>query len=318
MKKAIKNVLRLASVLSAMSVINSRIKVTNDFSEIDLTDNDEFFYDSKEGKIRYRIDGVGEDKPKMLLIHSLMIGGSLSEFNVLAKNLSEDFEVYRFDMLGYGHSDKPNIKYNSYLYTTLINDFINEVIKDNVFIMASGNSGDFSFLAREFGNEKIKHLFLVNPNSLSNTSIYGDLKTVIAKSVIKLPIVGTFITNMLGTRPSIKKYLLDKCYFNPNAVTEAVVNEYFYNAHYNCNANRFSLAYLFTNFLKVDIKDKLLETEKETTIILGENCTDFESYNIKKKLDKNRNIRTMIVPLSREMVANEKPNEVYEVIINHL
>ncbi len=318
MKKAIKNVLRLATVLSAMSVVNNRIRVTNDFSEIDVTDKKELFFDSKNGKIRYRVDGAGEDKPKMLLIHSLMVGGSLNEFNVLAKNLSEDFQVYRFDMLGYGHSDKPNIKYNSYLYTTLINEFINEVINDNVFVMASGNSGDFSFLAREFDNDKIKHLFLINPNSFSNTSIYGSLKTIMSKSIIKLPIVGTFITNMLGTRPNIRKYLLDKCYFNPNAVTKAVVDEHFYNAHYNCNENKNSLAYLFANFLKVDIKNKLLVTEKETTIILGENCTDFESYDIKKQLDINRKIKTIIIPLSRELVANEKPNEIYEVIINHL
>lgn len=320
MKKLIKLALKITSIISVISVINSRIKMDNDFSTIDVSfHDDKLYYNSKNGNIHYTIDGNdGSKKPKMLLIHSLMIGGGLHEYAKLSKNLSEDFEVYRIDMLGFGHSDKPDIQYNSYLYTSLINSFINDVINDDVFVLASGNSADFAFMSREFDNRFIKHLFMINPEGLEQNSVYGDLKSVVSKHLFKLPVIGTFLVNMLGTRPSIRKNLLDKCFFNLNSVTPAMVNEYFYNAHYNCASNRFSLAHLLTNFLNIDSKTKLISTEKETTIILGENCESFDSYTIKKQLDQNRNIRTMIIPLSRKLVATEKPDEVYSAVISHL
>ncbi len=320
MKKVFKSLLKVGTALTLISVVNEKIKRQNDFSLVEgaFADKD-LFYESKYGNIRYKIEGkTNTEKPKMLMLHELMVGGSLNEYCSLSKLFSHDYEVYRLDMLGYGHSDKPNISYNSYLYTTLINDFIKDVINDDVFILATGASADFAFSARELNEERIKKLFLINPDGVKNTSFYGGMKSKVAKMFLNLPIIGTFSLNVVSSRPLIKKYLLDNCFYNPVSVTDELVDEFFYNAHYKCEQNRFSLSHLFTNFLKINTKDKILKSEKETTIILGENCRKFESYNVKSKLESNKNNKTIIVPLSRELVTKEKPNEIYNIIIDNI
>ncbi len=321
MKKVVKSILKITTVLTSLNFINKTIKKSSDLSIVkDKVFTKDLFFESKHGKIRYIIEGKQSEskKSKVLLLHSLMIGGSLDEFKYLSNNLSFEFEVYKLDMLGFGHSDKPDISYNAYLYSSIINDFIDKIINDNVTVIASGASADFAFMARELNDKKIENLVLINPLGFSNTSFYGSVHTKVMKNIINLPIIGTSIANVMSSRIAIKKNLLDRCIYNPNLVTKELVNEFYYNAHYNCENNKHSLAHLFTNFLKTDIKSKIIKTEKITSIILGENCNDFDCYRIKKKIDKNENINLTIIPLSSELVAREKANELSKVIITSI
>lgn len=61
-------------------------------------------------------------KPKALLVHGF--GGSIDQFTKLAEALCGEFEVYALDSLGFGHSEKPPLSYNQYLWRDqVINTF---------------------------------------------------------------------------------------------------------------------------------------------------------------------------------------------------
>lgn len=319
MKKSFKNIMRITSILTVIWAINNKIKKSSDISlsEDSVTKSD-LFYNTKFGNIRYKVSEEDSKKPKILLLHTLMMGGSLQEYDKLTKMLSDKFCVYRFDMLGYGYSDKPNISYNSYLYSTLINSFIKDVIKDEVVVLASGGSADFAFMAREMNDSLMKELFMINPNGVNDSSVYGSFNNKITKSLVSLPIIGTFISNIISSKKNIKQQLIEKGFYNEYGITDDIINQIHKNAHFKCEDNRYALAHLYTNFLKVDLKSALLNSKKQTFIILGENCTQFESYNIKSKLFINDNNYIKIIPMTKSLIALEKPKEVFNFIISNI
>lgn len=53
-------------------------------------------------------------KPMLVLIHGF--GGSLEQYTGLAKILSEHFDIYAIDSLGFGQSEKPPVSYNQLEY----------------------------------------------------------------------------------------------------------------------------------------------------------------------------------------------------------
>lgn len=319
MKKSIKTILKISSILALISSINGIIKKDSDLSIFkNLLESGNTYYNTKYGQIYYKKYEGGTNKPKVLMLHSLTVGGSHKEFDKLIEKFESQYEVYAIDMLGFGHSDKPSINYNSYLYTSLINEFIKNVIDDKVTVVASGLCADYAFIARELNPQYIDKLFLINPYSFKSTDFYGNSVSKITKKVINLPIIGTFITNVLSTKFVLKKYLISTCYYNHNIVNDKLVREHFYNAHYNCDNNRYVLSHLVTNFLKVDAREKIVTTDKETTIILSENCDSFDCFNIQEILMDNKNIKTVVVPLSRQLVSKEKPTDVYKIVIDNL
>ncbi len=313
MKKFVKSVLKITGFLATLSLINNSIKKKSDLSLVSgAHESDDLYYDSRYGKIRYRVCGDSV-KPKILLLHGLVIGGSMNEFTNLTEHLISDYQVFKIDMLGFGHSDKPDISYNSYLYTTLISEFIADIVGEKVSIVANGHCADFAFMVRELNEEIVDELYLINPNGFVNET-YGDIQSKIFRCVANLPIIGTTITNILSSRICMRKYLGDECYFSEELVTSSLVDNYYYNAHFNCENNKHALADVFTNFIKVDTKKKILETQKQTNIILGEYVTKYDAFKIKKELSKNENIRVDVVIQTRELVASEKADFVYEMI----
>lgn len=77
-------------------------------------------------------------KPKAFLVHGF--GGSIDQFTGLAKELSDDFDVYALDSLGFGHSEKPPLSYNQYLWRDQVVDYIKRHTERNEPFILCGNS----------------------------------------------------------------------------------------------------------------------------------------------------------------------------------
>lgn len=320
MKKFVNISAKILSVLAILFKINSIIKKKSDLS---LKDNyhskSDFIFESTYGKIRYKhIGKTDEYKPKILLVHSLMNGGSLEEFNYLSKMLASSFEVYAIDMLGFGHSDKPNISYSSYLYVSLLKEFITNEMGGSASILASSMSADFALMLREMDESLVEELFLVNPKGIGFSKKYGSICTKMLKAFVSLPIIGTFFSNVISSKYFIKRMLLDKFYYNPTVVTKELVDSFYNNAHFNVENNKYALAHLYSKFLDLDTLDILKSTTLKTTIILGENNRYYDSYIAKAALDENDNVKTYIIPLSKNLLASERPFELRSIVIDRI
>ena len=120
---------KLSAAVSGLKISRHKAKTASLYSE----------YKWKYGTVRYLKSGHGAP---LLLLHSFSSPAGLSEWEKNISILSKHYTVYALEFLGFGHSEKPLLSYSSYLYVSLVNDFIRDVVKDSVFVAASGGHRD--------------------------------------------------------------------------------------------------------------------------------------------------------------------------------
>ena len=113
MGKKINTAIALSGIAIFSLHIYNKIQFTLSTAKGLLNNSDNQYYEWRFGKIRYIKKGTGSP---LLLIHNLTPGSCSYEYKFLIDSLSKNHEVYAFDLLGYGLSDKPNITYTNYLF----------------------------------------------------------------------------------------------------------------------------------------------------------------------------------------------------------
>jgi pimeloyl-ACP methyl ester carboxylesterase len=195
------------SAALAVELINNRIfdeatKKSRMYSQ--FYDYYEWKFGKTEFKIHYRyVAGMDNAMPPVLLVHGTDEGASHADFERQIAELSAVRDVYTIDLLGYGFSDKPAVSYSAYLYATLINAFVRDVINEQTDVMAYGMGGNLALCARAFEPAMYGKLTLYSP-IVSDTENNPFLAHVLA-----LPIVGTLIYNIKNSLSALgqKRYL---------------------------------------------------------------------------------------------------------------
>lgn len=82
-------------------------------------------------------------RPPLLLVHGF--GASTDHWRKNIIGLSEHFEVWAIDLLGFGRSAKPNWDYSSDLWRDQLDDFITETIGQPA-ILAGNSLGGYAAL----------------------------------------------------------------------------------------------------------------------------------------------------------------------------
>ncbi len=253
----IKKLLLMSTLISAPVIINNLIfKKTN--KNIDKSDKN--YYNWRFGKIRYIVKGRGEP---LLLIHDTVAGSGLHEWTNIIENLSKYHKVYAIDLLGYGFSDKPGITYSSYLYVSLINDFISEVIKAKTSIVVNGNSSGFAVLANIFKPDLVNKFILISPHGIKDQ--LPDKKDYFKKFILEAPIIGTSIYTFLTSKLFYKMYF--KRYINK--IDKKMLNDYYKSAHLEGVNSKYSNAAFLSNYLNINLNNHLSRIEVPVHIIWG-------------------------------------------------
>src|SRR5689334_5192802 len=92
-------------------------------------------YSWKHGDVHYVKRGLGDP---VALIHDLYPGADLHEFEHNVGGLAQLHAVYALDLLGFGRSDAPRLKYTADTYVGLVGDFLADVVAEPTAVMASG------------------------------------------------------------------------------------------------------------------------------------------------------------------------------------
>jgi pimeloyl-ACP methyl ester carboxylesterase len=94
-------------------------------------------YPWRHGNIHYVKKGLGDP---ILLVHNIYPGADLQEFEHNIDELARHFTVYAIDLLGFGQSDAPRLKYTADLFVDLVADFLTDVIGEPAPIVSAGLS----------------------------------------------------------------------------------------------------------------------------------------------------------------------------------
>jgi len=257
--------LLIGGVLGTMTVVN---RVTETIAgELDtVLTGEERRYPWKYGDMFYEVKGAREAKP-LLLIHSFGPGASSYEWRKNIDVLSTQFRVYVVDLLGFGLSDHPVIDYNTEVFTDLVGDFIREVIGKPTVVVAHGMSCAF-VIADAYRHAKYyDRLVLVSPPpTMLQESAPGPVRGALG-FVLRLPIVGQFVYNLLTSRQAISGYYNRQGFHNPGLITEELV-EYVYTTAHQPNS-RYALISFLSDSSTVDVHEATARLQMPVIVVVG-------------------------------------------------
>lgn len=255
----------VGGALGALALVNKMTE--SQAGELDtVLKGEERRYPWKNGDVFYLVKGNRESKP-LLLVHGFGPGASSYEWRKNIDALAEQFRVYAIDLMGYGLSDRPAIDYTPETYADLIGDFLKEVINKPTVVVARGETCAFVIANAYRRPQLFERLVLVSPSPDMLAEVVPGPVNSACKVLMKMPIVGQFVYNMLTSRRSIQNFYDREGYHNPGLITDELV-EYIFSSAHQPNA-RYAAAAAFTNNLAMDAHEPLARLQMPIVAVFG-------------------------------------------------
>lgn len=289
---------------TALYLIN-KILYIKSISKERLFSSNSSYYNWKFGKIFYTVRGTGSP---VLLVHDINCESSEYEWKNIVNSLAQTHTVYTIDLLGCGRSDKPMITYTNYLYVQLISDFVKNVIKHKVHIIATGLSSSACIMACYIEPQQIEKLTLVNPISLSKLSKSFKASNKLLKRMIEIPILGTFIYNIKYSNTMIRRRFRHKYFSNSDKVTRRMIQAYSEAAHLGGYASKYLMSSTCAKFVNININRAVQSLNNDIQIIMGSDVPKCDSI-LNSYLALNPSIETEIIPDTKYLPQMENPEE---------
>jgi pimeloyl-ACP methyl ester carboxylesterase len=220
-----------------------------------------------DGDIFYKVAGEGSP---LVLIHGIGAGCSSFEWRKVMEPLAENRTVYALDLLGFGKSDKPPIRYTAETYIDLIGDFLREVVGTPADVVASSLSAAFVVEAARRAPERFGKLALVCPTGLQSLASDPGRLGETVRGGMKMPVLGTSLYNALASKASIRYYLTMQVYANTANVSDALVEHYHIAAHQP--GSEHVLPSFISGVLNCNITEALTELANPLLVVWGDDA----------------------------------------------
>lgn len=150
---------------------------------------------------------LGQGNP-VLLLPAFSTVSSRAEMAEIAQLLAPQYQVYLFDWLGFGDSQRPALDYNPQLYHQLLKDFVNATFQQPVIIIAAGHSVSYGLELAKIVPETVSKLILIAPTWRGPLRVMGVPRGMrnLVKNLVGTPIIGQFLY-YLNTTPGFLKFM---------------------------------------------------------------------------------------------------------------
>ncbi len=223
------------------------------------------YWHSPHGMIFYKTVGSGEP---VVLVHGFNAAASSYEMRRQVAPLAERFQVYAFDWLGYGLSERPGVLYTADLYAGLLDGFLREVVGGPAHIVASSQAAAYVIQNAANTPDLYRRLLLITPTGIQSLIGEPNGLTRTARNILASPVLGTFLFNLVASKPSLRSFLERQGFYNPSYVTDDMIEAYFVTSHQP--GARFAPASFLTNHLTLPIAQAWTRLQQPTCIAWGE------------------------------------------------
>lgn len=314
MKKSTKHFLFLTTAaIAGMYAYNKFVACTSTKKNL-LSESDGSHFEWKFGNMFYTKRGKG--KP-ILLIHDMDPSSSSIEWSKIAKKLEKDHTVYSIDLLGCGRSEKPALNYTNYMYVQLITAFVKEIIKEKTDVVATNLSSSFVLMSNHMDSEIFDKIILINPVSLKELQVVPDEMSKVKRVIMNLPILGTFIYNVLHNPIHIDLNFREKYFSKAQLVSNQMKDSYYEAAHLDESNGKYLHSSLIGNYMNIDIAHAVKRIDKPIYVIgsrgIKKNTSTLNEY---RKL--NSNFEITYLSNANLYPQLEIPDKVVSVITNYL
>jgi pimeloyl-ACP methyl ester carboxylesterase len=229
-----------------------------------LIGGEEGGFEWRERRVAFTKRGSG---PPMLLIHAIHAAAWSYEWRNNVDALARNNTVYTIDLLGFGLSERPAIRYSARLYISLISDFVSRVIDEPTVLVASSLSAAYAIVLAARDPHRFPAVCLIAPSGLVRLNEPVGIGGEAGRLAVDTPIAGTAMFNALVSRPSLRRYLKN-VYSNDALVSKELVDIYYTTSHQR--GARHAPAAFLSGHLNIDVRHALRRLSQPALLVWGE------------------------------------------------
>ncbi|WP_336363245.1 alpha/beta fold hydrolase [Halalkalicoccus salilacus] len=240
------------------------------------------------------------DDPDLLLIHGVNAAASSREFAEVFDSLSEEYHVVAPDLPGFGRSGRPPLLYSGSLYAEFVAEFARDTTEDAA-CLASSLSGAYAVEAAS--EVEFSRLLLICPTATTMPTQRPGLR-----SLLRTPVVGTALYNLITSKPSIRYFNADHGYYDVDNLSEETLEYEWRTAHQP--GARYAPASFIAGFLDrpIDLGKELAELDVPTTLFWGREA-DITPLRQGRTLAETADVRLVVIDRARLLPHVEHPRE---------
>jgi pimeloyl-ACP methyl ester carboxylesterase len=297
--------------VAALAALNAAIQRGVSEPDDSALGGEPHFFNWKHGRVFYKKSGLGNSRPPVVFIHGF--GAGISSF-MWRKNfdpLANDFQVYAFDLLGFGLSDKPaGASYSADLYVDLVSDFIREVAGYPCNIVASSLGAAYAVRVADEHPELVNAMILNAPSGSDNrrpgmagAAFYGLLQS---------PVLGTSFYNVMASERSIRDYARDVLFYDHRRVTDRLVTNLYATSHQP--GAQHAIAAFLSGYLNTDTRSPFSRLSQPTVLVWGKQDLGTPVQHGVALLEVNPTARLEVFDYCRMMPEQEHPERFNDLV----
>ena len=256
------------------------------------------------------------DDPDLVLLHGLNAAASSGEWRAVFDELAEEYHVVAPDLPGYGRSDRPPIRYSAALYEAFVESFLGEFgdadgdsdADDGPAVLASSLSAAYAVAAAE--SVPVSRFVLVCP-----TTTTGPGGGTWVRELVRAPLVGEALFNVVTARPSMDYFNADHGYADPDGPDEEW-REYEWQTAHQENA-RFAPAAFLAGDLdsEIDLAGGLSALDVPTTIVWGRE-TDLTPLSAGRELAEAAGVELLVFDRAKLLPHVERADAFLDYVLD--
>jgi pimeloyl-ACP methyl ester carboxylesterase len=169
------------------------------------------------------------DRPPLLLIHGF--GASTDHWRKNVAGLSQEFEVWAIDLLGFGRSAKPDWVYGGDLWRDQLHDFVQTVIGQPAVLAGNSLGGYAALCVAAQRPESVVALVLLNSagpfTEIKVSSQPDPLRSILGRvlrSILLQPLPSWLLFQFVRQKSWLRQ-TLEKVYLDKSTVTDQLVDD---------------------------------------------------------------------------------------------
>lgn len=266
------------------------------------------YYEWHHGQVHYTKRGLGQP---LVLIHNVYPGASQEEFEHNIPELSRRFTVYGLDLLGFGASDAPRIKYTAQTYIELVFDFLREVVQQPAHVVSAGLTCAYVTEVAAWRKNLFDRLAFICPRSEPTYLDSPRWFAPIRRFFLSTPSLGSGFYETIAGETELRRFLND-CFHCPRAITPDLVQRLAENARQRGSIHAY--ASLITGYLDWSLLGSLPKVEVPILLIWGRHARPTPVEHSVRLAAVARRCRLEIVDSAGAWVHNEQSARVNRLI----
>jgi len=269
-------------------------------------------YLSQHGAIHYLKKGLGDP---LVLIHNIYPGADLHEFSHNIDFLARYHTVYALDLLGFGQSAAPWIKYTADIYTDLISSFLTDVVNSPATVVSAGLTCAYVADLAASHPELFTHLVFICPRSeptgLDSPRWLASLRRVFLTTP---PLGSGFYQTMAGDAELA--VFLRNCFYSTKEVTPELIHRLKENANRPGSVHPY--ASLVTGYLDKSLLAALPKVQTPILLLWGRHARPTPVEHGVRVVAVAKNVRLEIIEHAGSWPHYEQSALVNKIINEYL